>query len=98
MAVSCDSFDEATNIKIGRGSGKHLEQFKQLASMCEVHGVMFKVNTVINKYNYEEDRNAAIEAINPKRWKWFQVLIVPEENGSEKTLRDAREFLFTDEQ
>ena len=98
MAVSCDPFDEATNIKIGRGSGKHLEQFKQLASMCEAHGVMFKVNTVINKYNYEEDMNAAIEALNPKRWKCFQVLIVPEESGSEKKFRDAREFLITDEQ
>lgn len=28
----------------------------------------------------------------------FQVLTVPEENGSEKTLRDVREFLITDEQ
>lgn len=97
MAVSCDSFDEATNVKIGRGSDKHLEQFKQLASMCEAHGVMLKANTVINKYNYEESMNAAIEAINPKRWKCFQALIVPGENGSEKALRDAREFLFTDE-
>ena len=60
--------------------------------------MVFKVNTVINKYNYEEGMNAAVEAINPKRWKCFQVLIVPEENDSEKTLRDAREFLFTDEQ
>ena len=98
MAVSCDSFDEATDIKIGRGSDKHLEQPKQLASMCEADGVMFKVNTVINKYNYEESMNAAIEAISPKRWKCFQVPIVPEENGSEKALRDVREFLFTDEQ
>jgi radical S-adenosyl methionine domain-containing protein 2 len=24
MAVSCDSFNEATNVKIGRGTGKHL--------------------------------------------------------------------------
>lgn len=98
MAVSCDSFNEETNVKIGRGSGKHLEAFKRLAEMCETHGVFFKVNTVVNRYNYEEDMNAAIESINPTRWKCFQVLIVPEENGSEKTLRDAREFLITDEQ
>lgn len=28
MAVSCDSFDEKTNVEIGRGTGKHLEKFK----------------------------------------------------------------------
>ena len=98
MAVSCDSFDEGTNVKIGRGTGKHLETFKQLAQMCEIHKVMFKVNTVVNIYNYEEDMNTAIKEINPKRWKCFQVLVVPEENGSDKTLRDARKFQITDEQ
>ena len=98
MAVSCDSFDERTNVKIGRGTGKHLETFKQLARMCETHKVMFKVNTVVNIYNYEEDMNIAITEINPKRWKCFQVLVVPEENGSDKTLRDARKFQITAEQ
>ena len=98
MAVSCDSFDEATNVKIGRGTGKHLENFKQLSKMCKDAGIMFKVNTVVNKYNYEEDMNAAIQAINPMRWKCFQVLIVPEENGGGNTLRDAREFEITNDQ
>ena len=98
MAVSCDSFDEATNVKIGRGTGQHLEKFKQLSQLCKKNGVMFKVNTVVCKYNFEEDMNAAIQEIAPKRWKCFQVLIVPEENGSEKTLRDARELTITDEQ
>lgn len=60
MAVSCDSFDEATNVKIGRGSGQHLSKFGRLAEMCEEYGVMFKVNTVVNRYNWQEDMNAAI--------------------------------------
>lgn len=45
--------------------------------MCEAHGVMFKVNTIINKYNYEKDMNAAIEAINPKRWRCSRCLPCP---------------------
>ena len=98
MAVSCDSFIEETNIKIGRGTGKHLEKFEQLSELCKEYGVMFKVNTVICKYNYEEDMNAEIQAINPARWKCFQVLMVPEENGGEGTLRDAREYEITKEE
>ena len=99
MAVSCDSFDEATNVKIGRGTGKHLQKFRHLAQLCEEYGVMFKVNTVVNRYNWQEDMNAAIRAIGPKRWKCFQVLIIEEENGGgDATLRDAREFQITDEE
>ncbi|KAM0805609.1 radical S-adenosyl methionine domain-containing protein 2 [Usnea florida] len=99
MAVSCDSFDEATNVKIGRGKGAHLKKFRELREMCEGYGVMFKVNTVVNRYNWQEDMNAAIQAINPKRWKCFQVLIIDEENGGgANTLRDARHFRISDEE
>lgn len=98
MAVSCDSFDEATNIKIGRGKGAHLQQFRQLSRMCREFGVMFKVNTVVNKFNYLEDMNDAIESVAPMRWKCFQVLVVPEENLGADTLRDATPFVISDEE
>lgn len=42
--------------------------------------------------------NAATEKIQPFRWKCFQVFIVPEENGSEHTLRNARRFLIKDDE
>ncbi len=98
MAVSCDSFIEATNVKIGRGTGHHLEKFRNLSQLCKDHGIKFKINTVVCKYNWDEDMNAAIASLAPTRWKCFQVLIVPEENGSDQTLRDARDFVITDEQ
>ena len=98
MAVSCDSFDEATNIKIGRGTGNHLKKFQQLCRMCKDSGIMFKVNTVVNRYNFQEDMNVAIQEIRPVRWKCFQVLIVPEENGSKGSLRDATQFTISDEE
>lgn len=96
MAISCDSFDEATNIKIGRGAGNHLKTVTNLSRMCKEHGIKLKINTVVNRYNFEEDMNANIEKIQPFRWKCFQVLVVPEENGSERTLRDASPFVIED--
>ena len=89
MAVSCDSFDEATNVQIGRGTGNHLRTFMNLSEMCKAQKILFRINTVVNRYNFKEDMTAAIESIQPYRWKCFQVLIVPEENGSENTRRDA---------
>ncbi|KAL8690625.1 MAG: hypothetical protein Q9224_004365 [Gallowayella concinna] len=87
MAVSCDSFDEKTNMMIGRGKGSHLDTFVKLSELCRKYNVMFKVNTVVCRYNIEEDMNAGIERVAPFRWKCFQVLVVPGENDSSTTLR-----------
>lgn len=98
MAISCDSFNEVTNTEIGRGTGTHIKTVKSLSQKCKEQGIMLKINTVVNRYNFDEDMNAAIEEIQPFRWKCFQVLIVPEENGSERTLRDARRFLISEDE
>ena len=87
MAVSCDSFDEATNIKIGRGNGKHVYKLAELSNLCLKHNIKFKINTVVNRYNYTEDMNQAISQLAPFRWKCFQVLVVRGENHSGETLR-----------
>ncbi|KAF8446885.1 hypothetical protein BDZ91DRAFT_702946 [Kalaharituber pfeilii] len=108
LAVSCDSFNEETNMKIGRGLGDrsgyaHLETVKRIAGWCRKYGIMFKLNTVVNRYNVNEDMNEAIQIIAPFRWKCFQVLLVPGENNSspqitEKPLRDASTFAITDDE
>lgn len=90
MAVSCDSFDEKTNMMIGRGKGNHLETFVKLSELCRKYSVMFKVNTVVCRYNIDEDMNAMIEKVAPFRWKCFQVLVVEGENDSSTTLRVCR--------
>ncbi|KAI9736469.1 MAG: hypothetical protein M1818_006203 [Claussenomyces sp. TS43310] len=96
MAVSCDSFDEATNVRIGRGKGAHLATFTQLRALCQAHGVRFKVNTVVNRYNVDEDMRAPLAALAPFRWKCFQVLLVHGENDSADTLRHAARFVVSD--
>ncbi|CAH1767588.1 10617_t:CDS:1, partial [Entrophospora sp. SA101] len=106
LAVSCDSFDDSTNVKIGRGKkGEHLKNLKNISTWCREFNIKFKINTVVNRYNWQEDMNSHIEDLKPFRWKCFQVLILENENGgdagidsNDKTLRDARDFVITDEQ
>ncbi|KAI2488477.1 radical s-adenosyl methionine domain-containing protein 2 [Pyrenophora tritici-repentis] len=99
LAISCDSFNPATNITIGRGEdGENVTRLREIAAWCRTYNVKFKLNTVVNKYNWNEDMVAEIQELAPFRWKVFQCLIVAGENESEERLRDARDFLVTDEQ
>lgn len=78
MGVSCDSFDDDTNLRIGRsenGRGIHKTKVFQVADWCRDRGIKFKLNTVVNRYNVDEDMSHGIEAIAPSRWKvWFHFL------------------------
>ncbi|KAI1915963.1 hypothetical protein LOZ61_001303 [Ophidiomyces ophidiicola] len=98
LAVSCDSFNEQTNINIGRGKGDQVTKLFKIADWCHEFGIKFKLNTVVCNLNYQEDMNATIQRLQPFRWKCFQVLMVAGENDSEKTLRDVRKFQITDDQ
>lgn len=98
LAISCDSFDEATNIKIGRGSGDQVKRLYDIASWCQRYDIKFKLNTVVNRLNYMENMNNHITALQPFRWKCFQVLIVEGENDSTKTLRDGHKFTISDDE
>jgi radical S-adenosyl methionine domain-containing protein 2 len=98
LAVSCDSFDEATNSAIGRGWGDQISQLYRIRDWCAQYGIKFKINTVVCSMNHHEDMNERITTLQPFRWKCFQVLIVNGENDSDVRLKDARRFLITDAQ
>ncbi|KAI0111692.1 radical SAM enzyme [Daldinia grandis] len=99
LAVSCDSFNSETNKKIGRGDdGANAVRLFRIAEWCRKYGIKFKLNTVVNIHNWDEDMVANIEQLAPFRWKVFQCLIVAGENDDETRKRDARAFLVTDEQ
>jgi len=93
-----DSFIEEINKKIGRGRGKHLTFIKQAKLLCQKYSIQFKINTVVNRFNWEEDMRNYITELDPMRWKVFKVLILEDENDGNNTLRDAREFEINDEQ
>ena len=86
LGVSCDSFDEATNIKIGRGTGENVTQLFRIRDWCSDFGVKLKINTVVCKLNWEEDMSSIVFELKPFRWKCFQVLVVENENYSPELL------------
>lgn len=101
MGVSCDSFDDDTNLKIGRsdhGKGIHKNKVYQVAEWCRDRGIMFKLNTVVNRYNREEDMNEEVARIAPFRWKVFQVLLLEGENIGPDAIRDATDLVITDDE
>jgi radical S-adenosyl methionine domain-containing protein 2 len=71
LAISCDSFNEETNRTIGRGQGNknHLEKLMKICSWCHQYKVAFKINTVVNTYNIDEDMTEWMLKLNPIRWK-----------------------------
>ena len=71
MAISCDSFDEETNRVIGRHQPKchHLASLALVRDWCKTYRVAFKINTVVNTHNWEEDVSQEILDLNPVRWK-----------------------------
>uniref|UniRef100_A0A1A8BH90 S-adenosylmethionine-dependent nucleotide dehydratase RSAD2 n=1 Tax=Nothobranchius kadleci TaxID=1051664 RepID=A0A1A8BH90_NOTKA len=100
LAVSCDSFDEETNQLIGRAQGRksHIENLYKICSWCQQYRVAFKINSVINTFNVDEDMTEQISQLNPVRWKVFQCLLIDGENAGEDALREAGKFVISDEQ
>ena len=78
MAVSCDSFNEETNRLIGRHQhGKdHLRCLENVRDWCRKYHVAFKINTVVNTYNVDEDMRENIKRLAPIRWKVHAALYV----------------------
>lgn len=53
LAISCDSFNPATNKKIRRGDdGGNVIRLFQIAEWCKEYGIKFKLNTVVNVHNW----------------------------------------------
>lgn len=100
LAISCDSFDEQVNILIGRAQGKknHVEKLQKLRQWCRDYKVAFKINSVINRFNVDEDMNEHIKVLNPVRWKVFQCLVIEGENSGADALREVERFLISDEE
>ncbi|KAA1474789.1 radical SAM enzyme [Dentipellis sp. KUC8613] len=87
MGVSCDSFDEETNEAIGRRDGRGRRGMHWR-----------KMNTVVNRHNWQEDMTYALEEIKPERWKVFQVLLLEGENVGPDALRNAQDVVITSEE
>lgn len=102
LGISCDSFSDGTNRIIGRYNpkktseeGAHRRKVFQVADWCREFNVKFKLNTVVNKFNWDEDMTEPVRRLAPARWKVFQVLLLKGENSGEGgDKRDARPLLI----
>ncbi|ARV10137.1 hypothetical protein BTO05_10995 [Winogradskyella sp. PC-19] len=84
IALSVDSLEEGDNIKIGRAIlGKRAldkSYYYEIVDSIKRYGYGLKINTVVNRVNYQEDLNAFINYAKPKRWKVLQVLPILGQN------------------
>lgn len=79
VGVSIDSLSTETNKKIGRDSKNGLDYF-ELVKNIKDKGFKIKINTVVNRFNEEEDMQDFIGHVNPLRWKIFDTLRVEGQN------------------
>ncbi|KAF5966109.1 radical s-adenosyl methionine domain-containing protein [Fusarium coicis] len=92
LAVSCDSFNPETNKKIGHGDDRgNVIRLFRIAEWCRDYSIKFKLNTVVNIHNWNEDMSAENERLAPFRSKVFQCLIVADTNAM------ASSYLLLDE-
>lgn len=96
MGVSCDSFNRTTNSEIGRGTGQNVEQLFHVRGWCRELGIKFKLNTVVCRFNWQEDMAEQIERLEPFRWKCFQVLVVKGENDDKDVAQALEDGIAND--
>ncbi len=84
-AISVDSLNEETNIKIGRVANNGFICKNNLIKMLSYLKflnplIQLKINTVVNEHNYMENMNNFIDSIHPDKWKILQALSIGDAN------------------
>ncbi len=86
IAISIDSLSLETNLITGRAiSGNRplpLDYYKSLVDRVKQFGYGLKINTVVNRNNFNENMNDFISYAKPKRWKVLQVLPIVGQNDN----------------
>jgi radical S-adenosyl methionine domain-containing protein 2 len=93
IALSIDSMDEATEIKLKRGQGEHISHCKKIAIWVHELGIRLKINSVITSLNFNHDLKNLINELKPDRWKAFQLLQIEGEN-----VETTKDLTITDEE
>ena len=92
ITLSIDSSELETHDNIGRVS-KTKVNYPELISLIKLYGYRFKINTVVNRFNFTEDLSDFIKLYGPERWKIFKVLQVDGQNSN-----SFREVMINDEE
>lgn len=96
FAISIDSINRDNNVNIGRvhkGKSLDLSQvFKNIELIRSFNNdIKIKVNTVVNRHNYNEYLGDFISLIKPDKWKIFQALSI---DSSEIYCNDVQYKIF----
>jgi radical S-adenosyl methionine domain-containing protein 2 len=86
LAVSVDTLNYETNIKIGsnqQGKTLSIDNLKNIATACHNFGVQLKINTVVSHFNKDEKLTDFINEIHPFRWKILQATKVIGQNDKD---------------
>lgn len=94
IGISIDSLEYNANVKIGRimSNTRPLtkEYYYSLINRINTYGYKLKLNTVVNKFNYQENFVELMQTAKPERWKVMQVLPIVGQNDGK-----VEEFLIT---
>ncbi|MDR2058474.1 MAG: viperin family antiviral radical SAM protein [Dysgonamonadaceae bacterium] len=85
LAVSVDSCNPETNIKIGSNQSSNplsVNDLKNIATACHCFGVQLKINTVVSKFNHDERLTPLINDLKPFRWKILQATKIEGQNDT----------------
>ena len=94
LGVSIDSSREETELLLGRGYGNHISKIKKIAKWTHELGILLKTNTVVTRYNVNDDLSSLLIQMMPRRAKFFQYLHIPGVNNeySNELKIDVDEF------
>ena len=91
IGLSVDSLVDSTNIKIGRCNNRRKTiaraELEDLCKCIKENGIKLKINHCLSRMNQDEDISDFIKAINPDRFKIFQMTIVNGINHSCRLLQ-----------
>lgn len=91
IGLSIDSLSPSSNLTIGRATSNNEtlneEKIKILAAIMKDCKIKLKINTVVTKYNIDENFNEIINAVKPDRLKILQMLVIDNVNESARALQ-----------
>ncbi|WP_343044919.1 viperin family antiviral radical SAM protein [Methanofollis tationis] len=99
IALSVDSASEETEVRLGRGDGRHVGHCIRLSDAIREAGIRLKINTTVTALSREEDMTGFIRRTDPDRWKVLQMLHIRGENDgavADLSVTDAEFRAFAD--
>lgn len=82
IGVSVDSIDPETNYLAGRVTIGSIINYYDICRRINERGFKLKINTVVHRFNQDENLQGFIEIVKPARWKIFDTLLVQGQNNS----------------